>query len=216
MGNNPVSKSDPLGDVEDGCCGGLIDAAKQWLDDHAERFKNHTTYEFNAVKDAASSAIDQAGDNFKARWEAKADPLHQILANPLSIIGGPAGEEFYVAENVLGLEANSAKTVASTEVKTVVAKTTEELATKVHGNSLQSTKPTTLYRLEKSTGEHLKTGITSKANPEKRYSNAFMKDKKMTPLDKGTRSEMAKKEREIVEKNPGPLNREPWAGKKKE
>jgi hypothetical protein len=27
---------------------------------------------------------------------------------------------------------------------------------------------------------------------------------------------MAKKEREIVEKNPGPLNKERWAGKKKE
>lgn len=33
---------------------------------------------------------------------------------------------------------------------------------------------------------------------------------------KGTRANMLQKERAIVEKDPGPLNREPWAGKKRE
>ena len=34
--------------------------------------------------------------------------------------------------------------------------------------------------------------------------------------DRGPRKEMLKKEREKVETNPGPKNKEPWAGKKKE
>lgn len=101
-------------------------------------------------------------------------------------------------------------------VKAAIAEAVEG-ATKVHGNSKLSTAETTLYRLEtRSSGEYLKTGVTSKAIPEKRYSNSFMADKKMTPLDKGKRAEMLDKERKIVEKNPGPLNREPWAGKRKE
>jgi len=31
---------------------------------------------------------------------------------------------------------------------------------------------------------------------------------------KGPRSEMIKRERELVETNPGPLNKEKWAGKR--
>ncbi len=40
-----------------------------------------------------------------------------------------------------------------------------------------------------------------------------MADKKMIRLDNGTRAVMLKKERKIVEGNPGPMNREKWAGK---
>ena len=70
-----------------------------------------------------------------------------------------------------------------------------------------------MYKLESSDGKYLKTGITSQANIEKRYTKGFLQDKKMTPLAQGSRAEMLKKERAIVEKNPGPLNKEPWAGK---
>jgi hypothetical protein len=34
-------------------------------------------------------------------------------------------------------------------------------------------------------------------------------------VEKGPRKEMLKKERQKVETNPGPKNKEPWAGKKK-
>ena len=93
--------------------------------------------------------------------------------------------------------------------------TVDVLKDVVHANSKASTLENTLYRLETTSGEYLKTGITSKAIPEKRYKNKFMQDKKMTPLSTGSRADMLKKERSIVEQNPGPLNLEPWAGSKR-
>lgn len=91
----------------------------------------------------------------------------------------------------------------------------EILKTAVHANSKASTLENTLYRLETTAGDNLKTGVTSKAIPEKRYTNAFMNDQVMKILNKGSRPEMLKQERSIVESNPGPLNRESWAGKNK-
>jgi hypothetical protein len=35
-------------------------------------------------------------------------------------------------------------------------------------------------------------------------------------VERGPRKEMLKKERQKVETNPGPKNKEPWAGKKKD
>ena len=52
-------------------------------------------------------------------------------------------------------------------------------AEKVHGNSLDSEKPTWGYKLYKNDGEFLKNGITSKEVPEKRYTKSFMSDKYM-------------------------------------
>nr|WP_068893132.1 DUF6443 domain-containing protein [Pedobacter panaciterrae] len=91
----------------------------------------------------------------------------------------------------------------------------QALKASVNANSKASTLENTLYRLETTGGEYLKTGITSKENPLKRYTNKFMEDKKMIRLDKGSRVDMLKKERSIVESNPGPLNLEPWAGSKR-
>jgi len=38
----------------------------------------------------------------------------------------------------------------------------------------------------------------------------------MIGQEKGSRADMLKKEIEIVEKSPGPLNKERWAGKRKD
>jgi RHS repeat-associated protein len=97
----------------------------------------------------------------------------------------------------------------------VIGEGIDILKTTVHANSKASTLENTLYKLETTGGDYLKTGITSKAIPEKRYTNKFMQDKKMTPLSTGSRADMLKKERSIVEQNPGPLNLEPWAGSKR-
>jgi hypothetical protein len=35
-------------------------------------------------------------------------------------------------------------------------------------------------------------------------------------LERGPRKEMLKKERDLVETQPGPKNKEPWAGKRKD
>jgi RHS repeat-associated protein len=89
-------------------------------------------------------------------------------------------------------------------------------AKKVHGNSKLSDKLTTLYKLYTKDGKFLKNGVTSKTNPERRYTKIFMKDKRMDIYDQGSRADMLKKERELTEKDPGPLNKESWAGKLKE
>jgi hypothetical protein len=54
------------------------------------------------------------------------------------------------------------------------------------------------------------TGISR--NPGNRYTRGFMQDKSMEIMQSGSRREMLNLERFIVERDPGPLNREPWAG----
>ena len=98
----------------------------------------------------------------------------------------------------------SSATKSAGEVAAVVPKA-------VHGNSAASTAMNYLYRLSDSeTGAYLKTGISK--NPGSRYTKTFMQDKEMEILQTGTRREMLNLERFIVERDPGPLNREPWAG----
>lgn len=53
---------------------------------------------------------------------------------------------------------------------------------------------------------------TISKNRGSRYTKAFMQDKELEILQRGTRREMLNLERFIVERDPGPLNREPWAG----
>jgi hypothetical protein len=79
----------------------------------------------------------------------------------------------------------------------------------VHGNSKSSDKAATFYELYQKDGPFLKYGVTQ--DPQKRYSKAYMMDKKLFPIDKGPRADMLAKERAHVSANPGPLNREQWA-----
>lgn len=103
-----------------------------------------------------------------------------------------------------GVSAGGVATNSVDEVATLLPKA-------VHGNSASSTATNYLYRLSDSeTGAYLKTGITK--NPGSRYTKTFMQDKEMEILQTGTRREMLNLERFIVERDPGPLNREPWAG----
>jgi hypothetical protein len=89
-----------------------------------------------------------------------------------------------------------------------------------HGNARMSPKPAFLYRLwqtDPETGEatdFLKWGITD--NPSERYSGPFMRDKVMTIEGSGPRDSLLGTERSMVEVSPGPLNKEPWAGKRLE
>ena len=82
-----------------------------------------------------------------------------------------------------------------------------------HGNSLASTKATTLYQLvDKTTGTLLKWGISS--NPLRRYSTTFLSsiNAKLVPILTGSRRSMANIERSATSQLPGPLNFERWAG----
>jgi len=96
----------------------------------------------------------------------------------------------------------------------VAANTASEVAAAaprvVHGNSASSPATAYLYRLSSAETGYLKTGISQ--NPMTRYSQTFMQDKTMEILQSGTRREMLNLERFIVERDPGPLNFERWAG----
>jgi RHS repeat-associated protein len=81
----------------------------------------------------------------------------------------------------------------------------------MHGNSAASKATAYLYRLTTQSGEFLKWGISN--NPFRRYTGAFMANKDMQLMASGSRQEMLNLERWIVEHDPGPLNRERWAGR---
>lgn len=92
-----------------------------------------------------------------------------------------------------------------------VARTGEVAAgAAIHGNSASSPAVTYLYRLYHEDGTYLKTGVSK--NPFNRYGRSFMEDKSMEVLQSGNRREILNLERFIVERDPGPLNRERWAG----
>ena len=54
-------------------------------------------------------------------------------------------------------------------------------------------------------------GVTG--NLKKRYTGRFMGDKDIRKFAEGSRAEMLAMERYLVETQPGPLNRELWAGR---
>jgi hypothetical protein len=83
----------------------------------------------------------------------------------------------------------------------------------VHGNSLNSSRPTVLYMLtDAKTGDFLKWGITSEPNPMDRYTKKFLKGKNLEIIARGTRRDMEKAERFLTSRWPGPLNKEKHAG----
>ncbi len=149
-----------------------------------------------------------------------------IVAPPLGVLlaGGTLMEAALVATTgvtIAGIEApemfnEDAGMIAEggvIETETTIGEV-EETATapsRIHGNSASSTATTFLYRLTSRTGEYLKTGISS--NPLSRYSRTFMQDKNMQILQEGSRGEMLSLQRFIVERDPGPMNFESWAGR---
>jgi hypothetical protein len=59
-------------------------------------------------------------------------------------------------------------------------------------------------------------GITDKVDDRsKRHGKKMPRGCQVTEVARGSRKEMLKLERELVEKEPGRRNKEPWRGKKK-
>jgi hypothetical protein len=81
----------------------------------------------------------------------------------------------------------------------------------VHGNTAGN-QSAWLYRLETSTGEFLKWGVSQ--DPATRYSGSFMRGKRIIPMLEGPRWRILEIERDLVERLPGKLNKEPWRGAK--
>jgi RHS repeat-associated protein len=78
----------------------------------------------------------------------------------------------------------------------------------VHGNSLSSMRPTWGYKLFSTDGKFLKNGITSAAEPERRYTQSFMADKFMKAEMFPNRRAAYNWEYNQNMVNPGPLNKE--------
>ena len=91
------------------------------------------------------------------------------------------------------------------------SKPSPEPRSSTHGNSLDSDATTYLYRIEDPSGGLVKWGIT--ADPARRYTSAELGVNKMRIMTYGSRREMSALERWIVERDPGPKNFEPHAGR---
>ena len=84
---------------------------------------------------------------------------------------------------------------------------------RVHGNSLASPRTASLYRLEDAEGNFLKWGVTQ--DMAKRYPTSFFADgKRIKEIAQGSRADIIRVERGLVETQPGPLNFERWAGRR--
>jgi len=83
---------------------------------------------------------------------------------------------------------------------------------KPHGNTAGD-QPAELYKRYDKDGNFQKHGVSQKAST--RYTAKQLKGGKVVVTNRGPRNKMLKLERKRVETNPGPLNKEPWAGKKK-
>ncbi len=84
-----------------------------------------------------------------------------------------------------GISKESSYTCAALGLMFITGKTGPKVGKtpKVHGNSLSSSRPTWGYKLyEKESGKFLKNGITSKVNPERRYTKSFMNNKEMKKI----------------------------------
>ena len=145
---------------------------------------------------------------------ASAAGVGQTRVGAFNVVGevlvGPP--EHITAGQRLGEAAPQADFVVATGVAAKSANAAASVGPKaVHGNSASSTATNYLYRLyDSESGAYLKTGISK--DPGSRYTKTFMQDKEMEILQTGSRREMLNLERFIVERDPGPLNRERWAG----
>jgi RHS repeat-associated protein len=100
MYDHPMKISDPLGDEGEGCCltGGVVN----WLFNLADKFTTSRQKDnARALVKGTGSTIKQMGQNFKARWNARVDPLHQLADNPMSFFNGIGELNFFEGSLVI-------------------------------------------------------------------------------------------------------------------
>ena len=95
-----------------------------------------------------------------------------------------------------------------------VAEKVAEVVEKVHRNKADD-RLATLYEKYDKHGVFRKHGITHWEEPTKRYTRKEVGGGTVVPIERGPRTEILAKERDRVMRNPGPDNKESWAGKLK-
>lgn len=76
-----------------------------------------------------------------------------------------------------------------------------------HANKVDG-RPATLYKKVDRHGKFLKWGITKHIGPNKRYTKKPRNGGRVIPMKRGPRNKMVRLERRLVERYPGPENRE--------
>lgn len=158
---------------------------------------------FSAAESAVSSTAAAAeklrsGDTKAAMWE---------LASAATTVGATITQ-------VGPAKKSGPQTASMAEAKTRPGKTIEAMNPNIRHGNVADDRPATLYELYAWNGDYLKTGVTKQADPNKRYTSKQLNGAAAVPVERGPRREMLAKERQQVESNPGPINRERWSGKK--
>ena len=136
----------------------------------------------------------------------------RTIANPGASLGSKLLAGGDIALDLLtGVNSKDIKSAVNTaEALGDMAKSAKKAE---HANKVDD-RPATLYEKYDADGNFLKHGITKHEDPTKRYTAKQINGGTVVRTDRGPRSEMIKKERDLVERQPGPDNREPWAGRR--
>ena len=159
--DNPILYKDPLGDEPEGggCCGGLFGipllVPKILEGKSVDNFKERMSNAGDWIKQTWNQGMQNARDN----WEAGNDPIHQALANPMSMMAGPVGP-LGIVKGSLQAEV---KAVVQTEVK-ALAQTEVKVAEKTVGSSTLSPN---VKNIVNTINEIKSEGGTVKVNPMK-------------------------------------------------
>jgi RHS repeat-associated protein len=146
-------------------------------------------------------------------------------AGAAEVVGGLAAELPSGGTSTVVVVAGAAQVLVGSTAEAGAAKNTMVLAkaladkagtqesSKAHGNTAGD-QPAELYEKHDANGNFEKHGVSQDAS--KRYTKKEVNGGTVKVTDRGPRKEMLKKERHNVETNPGPKNKEPWAGKKQD
>ncbi|GCB34058.1 hypothetical protein KGMB02408_10030 [Bacteroides faecalis] len=168
----------------------------------------------NGVGSYLSSGIQDATDAIGSQISYLAKtPISKQVSDTWQEMKEPQNWENTVAEGTLMFMPMKVgigtKRSISTAAKGVgVTKTENIVKTAVHGNSLKSQRPTWGYKLYSTDGTFLKNGITSQEIPQKRYTKAFMKGKRMDVIKQFSNRQAAwnwEYQQNLIER--GPLNK---------
>ena len=206
-------------DLDGHCCDGdgigdtigrfFATAVATWASDNAGgAFRPNATTVEGKLGQALGDTVAQytGASEVKAAGSAQTGAL--VLAGAGQEEAAPLAELGSVA---LGLHGAMTAGVATTNL---AKSALEDTATsKPHGNTAGD-QPAELYEKHDANGNFEKHGVSQDAS--KRYSKKDVNGGTVKVTERGPRKEMLKKERQKVETNPGPKNKEPWAGKKKD